>query len=129
MVTLFANTFKAPYYEHLMGSSAQHFYDDVRIVERIEQRIKAGRIIEPLETKGFIGRKREGSVNNFEDGSNGKITDSYNPQIPTCHVAHINFNKTFSPNQANNQSNNQNNHQRDHIQDTLQNNCHRYPCL
>ena len=79
MVNLFANTFKAPYYEHLMGSSAQHFYDAVRIAERIEQGIKAGRIIEPLETKGFIGRKMEGPVNNFEDGSNGKITDSYNP--------------------------------------------------
>jgi len=102
MVTLFANTFKAPYYEHLMGSSAQHFYDVVRIAERIEQGIKAGRIIEPLETKGFIGRKMEGPVNNFEGGSNSKITDSYNPQIPTSHVAHINFNKPFSPNRANN---------------------------
>jgi hypothetical protein len=27
MVTMFANTFRAPYYEHLMGSSSQHFYD------------------------------------------------------------------------------------------------------
>ncbi|XP_061951881.1 uncharacterized protein LOC133674685 [Populus nigra] len=112
MVTLFANTFKAPYYEHLMGSSAQHFYDVVRITERIEQGIKAGRIIKPLETKGFIGRKMEGPVNNFEGGSNSKITDSYNPQIPTSHVANINFNKPFSPTRANNQSNNQNNHQR-----------------
>jgi hypothetical protein len=112
MVTLFANTFKAPYYEHLMGSSAQHFYDAVRIAERIEQGIKAGRIIEPLETKGFIGRKMKGPVNNFEGGSNDKITDSYNPQIPTSHVAHINFNKSFSPNRANNQSNIQNNDQR-----------------
>jgi hypothetical protein len=24
---MFANTFRAPYYEHLMGSSSQHFYD------------------------------------------------------------------------------------------------------
>ncbi|KAJ6925557.1 hypothetical protein NC651_010063 [Populus alba x Populus x berolinensis] len=85
MVTLFANTFKAPYYKHLMGSSAQHFYDVVRITERIEQGIKAGCIIEPLETKGFFGRKLKGPVNNFEGGSNDKITDSYNPQIPTSH--------------------------------------------
>jgi hypothetical protein len=96
MVTLFANTFKAPYYEHLMGSSSQHFYEAVRIAERIEQGIKAGRIAEPLETKGFIGRKMEGHVNNFEGGSKGKIMDSHNPQIPTSHVAHINFNKPFS---------------------------------
>ena len=115
MVTLFSNTFKAPYYEHLMGSSAQHFYDVVRIAERIEQGIKAGRIVEPLQTKGFIGRKMEGHVNHFEGGSNGKMVDSYNPQIPTSHVAHINFNKLFSPNRANNQPNNQNNHH--------------YPCL
>ena len=107
MVTLFANTFKAPYYEHLMGSSAQHFYNFVRIAERIEQGIKVGRIVEPLQM--------EGHVNNFEGGSNDKIVDSYNPQIPTSHVAHINFNKLFSPNRANNQPNNQNNHH--------------YPCL
>ncbi|XP_073261622.1 uncharacterized protein [Populus alba] len=59
MVTLFANTFRAPYYEHLMGSSAQHFYDVVRIAERIEQGIRSGRIAEPLEKRGFIGRKKE----------------------------------------------------------------------
>jgi len=51
----------------------------------------------------------EGHVNNFEGGSKGKIVDSHNPQIPTSHVAHINFNKPFSSNPTNNQSNN---HQR-----------------
>ncbi|XP_073261302.1 uncharacterized protein [Populus alba] len=50
---------KAPYYEHLMGSSAQHFYDAVRIAERIEQGIQSGRIAEPIEKKGFLGRKRK----------------------------------------------------------------------
>jgi hypothetical protein len=40
MVMLFANTFQFPYYEHLIGSSAQHFYEVVRIAERIEQAIK-----------------------------------------------------------------------------------------
>jgi hypothetical protein len=44
MVTLFANTFKSQYYEHLMGNSDQYFYDVVIIAERIEQEIKAGRI-------------------------------------------------------------------------------------
>jgi hypothetical protein len=83
MVTLFANTFKAPYYEHLMGSSSQHFYDAVRIDERIEQGIKAGRISESLEKKGFIGRKREGDVNNLEGGTRARewipITHKYLP--------------------------------------------------
>jgi len=38
MVMLFANTFQSSYYEHLMGSSAQHFHEVVRIAERIQQR-------------------------------------------------------------------------------------------
>jgi hypothetical protein len=37
MVTLFADTLKAPYYEHVMGSSAQQFTDAVVVCERIEQ--------------------------------------------------------------------------------------------
>jgi hypothetical protein len=36
MVMLFANTFQSPYYEHLIGSSTQHFHEVVRIAERIE---------------------------------------------------------------------------------------------
>ena len=36
MVTLFTNTLKFSYYEHMMGSSTQHFYDVVVIAERIE---------------------------------------------------------------------------------------------
>ncbi|KAL3573213.1 hypothetical protein D5086_027117 [Populus alba] len=48
--------------------------------EIIEQGIKAGRIVEPLQMKGFIGRKMEGHINNFEGGSKGKI---YKPEL-TC---------------------------------------------
>jgi len=44
MVMLFANTFQSPYYKHLIGSSAQHFHELVRIAERIEQAIKRGKI-------------------------------------------------------------------------------------
>jgi hypothetical protein len=44
MVMLFANTFQSPYYEHLIGSSAQHFHEVVRIGERIEQAMKRGKI-------------------------------------------------------------------------------------
>jgi len=32
----FANTLKASYYEHMMGSSAQQFTDVVAVVERIQ---------------------------------------------------------------------------------------------
>jgi hypothetical protein len=41
---LFSNTFQSPYYEHLMGSSTQHFHEVMRIAERIEQAIKMGKI-------------------------------------------------------------------------------------
>jgi len=44
MVMLFANTFQSPYYEHLIGSSAQHFHEVVRIAEIIEQAMKRGKI-------------------------------------------------------------------------------------
>jgi hypothetical protein len=44
MVMLFANTFQSPYYEHLVGSSTQHFHEIVRIAERIEQAMKRGKI-------------------------------------------------------------------------------------
>ena len=44
MVMLFANTFQSPHYEHLIGSSAQHFHEVVRIVKRIEQAMKRGKI-------------------------------------------------------------------------------------
>ena len=44
MVMLFATTFQSPYYEHLIGSSAQYFHEVVRIAKRIEQVIKMGKI-------------------------------------------------------------------------------------
>ena len=49
MVMLFANTLRAPYYEHLMGNSAQQFIDVVAVTERIEQGIHNGRIFAPIE--------------------------------------------------------------------------------
>ena len=49
-----------------MGSSTQYFYDVVVITERIEQRIKAGRILEPTEKKGFNGRKKDAEMRNVE---------------------------------------------------------------
>ena len=36
MISLFSNTFKAPYFEYLARSSAQYFTDLVVIAERIE---------------------------------------------------------------------------------------------
>ncbi|XP_073264521.1 uncharacterized protein [Populus alba] len=53
MITLFSDTFKAPYFEYLVRSSAQHFTDLVVIAERIEQAIGLGKIANPTEKNGF----------------------------------------------------------------------------
>jgi len=114
MVTLFANTFRAPYYEHLMGSSTQHFYDAVRIVERIEQGIRSGRIAEPIEKKGFVGMK-EIEVNNLEGRYQVKGKSYQNYQTPTSQITSINFSKPSIPNQPHQikfLANNQNSYQR-----------------
>jgi hypothetical protein len=47
IVTLFVNTLKASYYEHVMGRSTQQFTDVVVAAERIEQGVKSGRIFQP----------------------------------------------------------------------------------
>jgi len=59
MINLFVNTFKAPYFEYLVGSSAQHFTDLVVIAERIEQAIGIGKIANPIKNNSF-GWKKEG---------------------------------------------------------------------
>jgi len=62
MISLFSNTFKAPYFEILVRSSAQHFTDLVIIAERIEQAIGLGKITNPTEKNGFTkkGKDNEG---------------------------------------------------------------------
>ena len=53
MISLFSNTFKAPYFEYLVRSSAQHFTNLVIIAERIEQAIGLGKIANPTKKNGF----------------------------------------------------------------------------
>jgi len=53
MISLFSNTFKALYFEYLVGSSAKHFTDLVVIVERIEQAIGLGKMVDPIEKERF----------------------------------------------------------------------------
>jgi len=59
IVTLFANTLKDPYYEHVIGSSAQQFTDAVAVAKCIEQGVKSGRLSASVEKKGFEGKKKE----------------------------------------------------------------------
>jgi hypothetical protein len=79
MVTLFANTLKAPYYEHVMGSSTQQFTDAVVVCERIEQGIKSGRISTPIEKRGF--KRKE--VNHVGDDYRGRKTSSQSYHTPS----------------------------------------------
>jgi len=59
MISLFSNTFKAPYFEILVRSFAQHFTDLVIIAERIEQAIGLGKITDPTEKNGFTEKEKE----------------------------------------------------------------------
>jgi len=58
---LFLNIFKAPYYEYLVSSLEQCFMDIVVVGERIEQTVKARRIlnnIKAIQKKGWIAGKQ-----------------------------------------------------------------------
>jgi hypothetical protein len=84
IVSLFANTLKTSYYKHVMGSSAQQFTDAVVVCERIEQRVKSGRISAPTKKRGF--EKKE--VHHVEDGYKGRKKSSQNYHTPS-HIAII----------------------------------------
>jgi len=62
MINLFVSTFKAPYFEYLVGSSAQYFSGLVAIAERIEQAICLGRIADSTKEKRFTREKKETEV-------------------------------------------------------------------
>ena len=79
MVTLFADTLKASYYEHVIGSSAQQFIDALVVCERIEQGVKSGRISAPTEKRGFERKE----VNHVEDGYKGRKNSSQNYHTPS----------------------------------------------
>jgi hypothetical protein len=79
MVTLFANTLKAPYYKHVMGSSAQQFTDVVVVCECIEQGVKSGRISAPTKKRGFERK----DVNHVGDDYRGRKTSFQNYHTPS----------------------------------------------
>jgi len=53
MISLFSNTFKAPYFEYLVRNSTQHFTDLVVITERIKQANGLGKIVDLTEKNRF----------------------------------------------------------------------------
>ena len=58
IVTLFANTLKAPNYEHIMSSSTQQFIDVIVMAKHIEYGIRSGMIFAPIEKKGLRGKRK-----------------------------------------------------------------------
>jgi hypothetical protein len=87
MVTLFADTLKAPYYEYMMGSSARQFTNVVIMCERIEQGVKSDRISTPTEKRGFEGKE----INHVRDGYKGRKNPFQNYYTPS-QIANINLN-------------------------------------
>jgi hypothetical protein len=81
MINLFANTFKAPYFEYLIESYAQHFSDSVAIAERIEQVIRLGRIVDSTKEKSFTGKRKEIDVHNIKSGYKGESKNYQNKDI------------------------------------------------
>ena len=111
MTSLFSNTFKAPYFEYLVGSAAHNFSNLVFIAKRIEHAIRAGIIVDPIEKRGFVGRKKELEIHNVERGGRGRkvYQDNYNFKTvtPTPSISNIKF---ASPtHNQNNPTNNPNN--------------------
>jgi hypothetical protein len=83
MVTLFANTLKAPYYEHVMGSSAQQFTDVVVVCERIEQGVKSGRISAPPRKEASKGKRSTMLETTAGVGKTHPKTTILHPKLPT----------------------------------------------
>jgi tRNA isopentenyl-2-thiomethyl-A-37 hydroxylase MiaE len=81
IIKLFVNTFKAPYFEHLVRSSAQHFSDMVAIAERIEQAIHLGRIVDSTKEKYSTREKKETEVHNVKGGYKNKRKSYQNKDI------------------------------------------------
>lgn len=121
MVTLFANTFKFLYYEHLMGSSSQHFYNVVCIAERIEQGIKSGHIAELVEKKGFARKKRESDMSNLKDMCKGKKANYLTLKLPILILS--NLLPRIKPNNQITRTTS-----KDKTQEIPQNNYHLYIC-
>jgi hypothetical protein len=81
MINLFINTCKAPYFEYLVGSSAQHFSNLVAIAERIEQAIHLGRIADSTEEKHSTREKKETEVHNVKGGYKNERKSYQNKDI------------------------------------------------
>lgn len=66
MITLFSNIFKILYFKYLVRSSTQHFTGIVIVAKRIEKAIKAGKILDAVNSRGFIERRKEKEVHNIK---------------------------------------------------------------
>jgi hypothetical protein len=76
----------------------QHFIDIVIVAERIEQGMRAGRITDLLDKKGFTRGKKDIEVNDVE----GKgYQNTYNYQTPTPTYSQNKFLSLFPLNQPN----------------------------
>ena len=78
-----------------MGSSAQQFTDIVVVAERIEQGIRSGRILAPVEKKGFEIKRRD--FEHFKDDYKGRNNQLQNYHNPSSQIANINLQAKDQP--------------------------------
>jgi len=94
LLSIFINTFKAPYYTYLISNSSNSFSDMVLVAERVEQGIKLGRITAstPEETLKGAPIIREDVIFVSPGPSNRQPFPSPPPQIPQKNE-HTHWNK------------------------------------
>jgi len=81
MINLFVNTFKTSYFEYLIGSSTQNFFDLVVVAERIEQAIRLGKIVDSTDEKSFTWERKEIKVHNIKGDYKGERKSYQNKDI------------------------------------------------
>jgi hypothetical protein len=106
MVMLLATTFQSPYYEHLIGSSTQHFNEVMRIAKIIEQAIKMGKI--ESSTMDSRTMRTNQSEDDFQLGnlscvsglvinySNASVRDQHTPSTRGCLLISIRLQNSYS---------------------------------
>ncbi|KAH1055954.1 hypothetical protein J1N35_034019 [Gossypium stocksii] len=80
---LFINTLKAPFINHIMGSTTKSFADIVTFGEMIENTIRCGKIEVGKNTRRSAPKKRENKVSNVSSGYSKPVTVNQSIAIAT----------------------------------------------
>ncbi|KAA3462291.1 trans-resveratrol di-O-methyltransferase-like [Gossypium australe] len=87
---LFINTLKAPFINHMLGSTTKSFSDIVMSGKMIENAVRSGKIDTEESAKRSTPRKKENKVNNasiYNKGYSKPITVGPSKTLTTSHQA------------------------------------------